>query len=101
MDTWLEIAKTFGLPGVLLAYFIWQDHLRNKRSEAKEDATIKRVRELEDFQKTQLVDMTKQVCTALANSTRAIDTISRILEDRPCVAKDMQLLATAAEAESD
>lgn len=90
---WLDVAKTFGLPACLLAYFIWQDYLRNRRDELEKIDTTRRLRELEDFQKVQILKMTQQVCTALANSMHAVETISRILQGRPCIASDMKAIA--------
>jgi hypothetical protein len=92
----IEVAKTFGVPVAILVYFLWRDYRKQQKDDKKEDAITKRLRDLEDCQRGQMMDMiTKQNLVAektadiMRESIKAKQSLIDILKTRPCIADEV------------
>ena len=95
MDPWVEIAKVFGVPVALLAYFVWRDYVRSKRDEKTQDMLATKLQATEDFQKNELQTLAVENKVVVEKNTGAIEQqtetmkdFSKALRKRPCMAED-------------
>lgn len=95
MSDWIEIAKAFGLPVVLLAYFVWRDFTRSKKDERNTDELKDRIQSAEDFQKNELQDLAiknqsvvEQNTMAMTQHTTTMAGLTKSLMKRPCMKED-------------
>jgi len=61
-----DLVKAFGLPTVLVGFYVWQNQKDKNRLEA-------RLSSLEEFCRGELVELTKDCTKAMIESKRAID----------------------------
>jgi len=65
LDTLISIAETFGLPAIILCYFVYTDWTRRKEDKKREAGIVKDLRGLEDFQKKQMSSMIRDTTGAI------------------------------------
>jgi len=80
LDTLISIAETFGLPVLILGYFVYTDWNRRKEDKKREAGIVKDLRGLEDFQKKQMSAMIKDTTGALEKNTIVIDRNTTVIE---------------------
>lgn len=77
---WGKLLSQYGLPTVMVVYFMWRDFQRDKRRDQKEDATAMQFEKLN----TQQFELTKSCVTAVTEGNelkRKIESlIERVLE---------------------
>ena len=94
MEPWVEIAKVFGVPVALLAYFVWRDFVRSKRDEKTQDMLATKLQATEDFQKNELQSLAvenkgvvEKNTAAIKQQTERMKDFSNALRKRPCMAE--------------
>ncbi len=95
MNPWVEIAKIFGVPVALLAFFVWRDYKRSKRDEEIQDQLATKLQANEDFQKNELLALAvenkgvvEQNTAAIKNQTETLKDFSQAFKKRPCMVED-------------
>lgn len=68
----LEAVKSVGMPVVLIIFFIWRDYRR------EQDLT-ERIRYMEEFQQTTLVNLSQKAIEAVNNQADKLDRLCNIL----------------------
>jgi hypothetical protein len=85
----VEIVKTVGLPvGLLIVLILWlRGYLekQNKRSEEREDRMSVRMNDLEDFQRTQLVELSTKATLAMSDMGHGFREMVGLLSRRKCL----------------
>jgi hypothetical protein len=79
-DTFKSLAETFGIPVVILIYFVWTDFTRRKDDKAEKAGIIKNLKAVEDFQKEKMSTMIEGSATVIERNTQVIDRNSDVLE---------------------
>lgn len=80
LNTIKELAETFGLPAIILCYFVYTDWNRRKEDKKREAGIVKDLRGLEDFQKKQMSAMIKDTTGALEKNTIVISRNTTVIE---------------------
>jgi hypothetical protein len=96
MDAFIEIARIFGAPAAILAYFAFKDYHNHKNGQKSKAELSERIRQIEDYQRQKLEDMVVKSTEAINNlndtSKDVAETHNRlcnILQTRPCIARDV------------
>jgi len=89
LRTMLELIAQYGLPIVLVVYFIWRDYEREKRNNLKESAMQAHVQGLEKEMRSLLINLVERTsCIIVANSQAMQDWLA-VLKIRPCLADEI------------
>ena len=90
MTEWIELAKAFGVTAMLVCFFVWWAYQRDK-------AMSTRLKQVEDYQRDQLTQLTTNATEAVTRSAEAeartsavLQRVCEALERRPCIAGDMK-----------
>jgi len=91
-ETVIEILKQFGLPVLLVLYFLWKDDLQQRtdrkalkeqqvRDKEERDSLALRVAEVEAHSRTKLEVIAENSAVALNHCAQALEMSSRIIQD--------------------
>lgn len=106
MDKLIELAweatKTFGPMFGIVAFLLWRDW-RDKRDDRIRDAKrekdlVERIRDVENYQRTELAALVKATTAALADNAVVSRTIIETLHTHPCMAFNGDDLVALVEA---
>ncbi len=76
MESWEKLLTQYGLPTVMVIYFMWRDYLRDKRRDTKEDAVSA---QFVDLNKQQY-DLTKSCIAAVTEGNELKRKIEVLIE---------------------
>lgn len=101
---WIEIAKTFGIPVALLAFFVWRDWRGSQDKDAERRDLTARVRAVEDYQRDKLEQLVVVSTRAIERSSEVVEVTQQALESvastnerlmvalrlRPCIGQEIK-----------
>jgi hypothetical protein len=111
----IEVAKTFGIPVALLAFFVWRDWKGSQARDQREDDLTARVRVIEDYQRNKLEQLVVVSTRAIEKSSEAVEAAGAALESvaqtndrlltalrlRPCIGQEIRDRTMTDAARSD
>jgi len=89
-----KIVSDVGIVIAILIYFVWQNSLHEKRATFREENLIKRIEDVEIYQRTKLENLATEstkvlndVSNAITEQTHSLDDLTNQLRKRPCLLK--------------
>ena len=79
----------YGLPVVLVVYFIWRDYVREQRAVAKEAELICHIQSLEQEMRELLMDLVAKTSGIIVANSVAMQDWLKVLQIRPCLADEL------------
>lgn len=73
---WIDVLQTFGLPVVLVLFFVWQSKIR-------EDRMSERLDHVEDYMRDQFATVIRENTQIVAENTRVMQQLERHLTTLP------------------
>jgi hypothetical protein len=89
METWLKIAETFGIAVAMLAFMLWWVYRIFER-------VSRRLDQVEDYQRDRLESLIVDSTRTMQASTETMKSLCVVLGDRPCIAREMDILKKEA-----
>lgn len=94
MDTLISLLKEFGLPVVLVLFFVWRDWKREQSMAAK-------IGVLETEMRDVLFSIVRDATVTMSKNSDVLTNLIRVLERVPCLSKGFCALANSQGKESD
>jgi len=85
MNEFIEIARIFGVPAALLAYFVWRDYMSNQYAKHREELMTARIKEVEDFQRNTIQALVVMATKSSEEVSTALRMLTKELNRRPCL----------------
>ena len=89
LDKIFMLVGQYGLPIVLVAYFIWRDYVREQRAVAKEAELICHIQGLEQEMRELLMDLVAKTSSIIVANSVAMQDWLKVLQIRPCLADEL------------
>lgn len=81
MTEMFELIQNFGLPTVMLVYFVLMNHQRDRRDEKARDRLNERMTKSEDYQKEKLEALVIKATDTIVNNNIAFNNTTTALRD--------------------
>lgn len=108
----MSVIKTFGLPVALLLFMLWQDNKRKEQDRKDRELQLKRIQDLEDYQKGEMARVAVESATALQNSVEvhkeathasreianSMRQLTLAIRTRPCLEQSVDVMEQQKEA---
>jgi len=78
MEHLIEIGKVFGVPAMLIIFFIYRDWKR-------EESLSARLSEIEDYQREKLETLITESNNIIKDNSNAMKELCIVLSERPCL----------------
>jgi len=75
----LNLLERFGLPVIMVLWFMRRDSLRDQQIQEREHRLTSRLENLEDHQRTALEKMASDMISVLSENTKALKDVYRII----------------------
>lgn len=85
MDIIIEALKEFGLPIVLLGIMFYWAYKKDQRQEDRYDGVIKKLNQVQDEQRAELLDISRRAIAAQEHSIQVQIELIEQFKSRPCM----------------
>ncbi len=79
----------YGLPIVLVIYFVWRDYVREQRSVIREKELILHIQSLELEMRQLLMEMVAKTSSIIMANHEVLKDLVSVMTVRPCLADDL------------